>query len=250
MKNTERFSDRVSNYVKYRPSYPLELIQPLTQQCNINANTVIADVGSGTGKLTELLLEQNYFVFGVEPNQAMREAAEDLFQANAKFVSVAGKSEATELDDKSIDIIVAAQAFHWFEPSVTKQEFNRILKPDGFIALIWNQRDITSPFQDAYDQMLAKHCAEYRDVNHRNIKDSEFEAFFSPNKFEIFSFPYAQNFDRASFLGRMYSSSYTPNQGSREAEHLNTAAEKMFNEHEHNGVIEFDYESNLYLAHC
>ncbi len=250
MKNTERFSDRVANYVKYRPSYPAELVQTLTQQCNLNADTVIADIGSGTGKLTELLLEQDYAVFGVEPNQAMREAAETQFADNEKFVSVDGQSETTSLEGKSVDLIVAAQAFHWFEPVATKNEFKRILKTGGYIALVWNQRDIASPFQHAYDQMLAQHCKEYKDVNHRNIKDSEFEAFFSPNAFEIFNYPYIQKFDKASFLGRMYSSSYTPNPETDEAKPLNEAAEQLFNEHQSNGVIEFAYETNLYLARC
>ena len=114
MKNTERFSDRVSNYVKYRPSYPAEIIQTLTEQCNLTADTVIADIGSGTGKLTELLLAQNYAKFGVEPNQAMREAAEIVFADDGKFTSVDGQSEATGLKTNSVDLIVAAQAFHWF----------------------------------------------------------------------------------------------------------------------------------------
>ena len=248
MKSTERFSDRVSNYVKYRPSYPNEIIQKLTQHCNLNTNSVIADIGSGTGKLTELLLAQDYFVFGVEPNQAMREAAETLFAENDKFVSIDGQSEATGLEDESVDLIVAAQAFHWFEPKATKQEFARVLRPGGFIALVWNQRDMASPFQQQYDQMLAQYCTEYRDVNHRNITDTEFAAFFSPNAYEVFNFPYAQQFDKASFLGRMYSSSYTPNQGSPQAASLNTAAEQLFDKHQNGGIVEFSYETNLYLA--
>ena len=110
MKSTERFSDRLANYVKYRPSYPEELINSLAQQCNLNNQSIIADIGSGTGKLTELLLQKDIPVFAVEPNQAMREAAEVLLQDNEKFVSVPGTSEATGLEDGSVDMIVAAQA--------------------------------------------------------------------------------------------------------------------------------------------
>lgn len=248
MKPTERFSDRVSDYLKYRPSYPAEILKTLSQECGLNTNSTIADIGSGTGKLTQLLLTKNYPVIGVEPNKEMREAAEAILEGYDKFVSVAGESANTKLEKDSVDLIVSAQAFHWFEPVSTKKEFVRILKPEGRIALIWNQRDTSSPFQKAYDQMLATHCEGYATLNHRNISDDDIYAFLSPKSFELFTYPYLQKFDMTSLLGRMYSSSYTPKQGTPEENELTDVAKQLFTQYETDGIVEFAYETNLYLS--
>lgn len=248
MKNTERFSSRVSDYLKYRPSYPTELISLLAQRCLADRGSVIADIGSGTGKLSELLLVGSHQVYGVEPNREMREAAEALLAGNEKFVSVDGESISTRLADQSVDLICAAQAFHWFDREPTKIEFERILKPGGFIALIWNQRDTNSDFQRDYDRLLSMHCAEYGMVNHRNISDKDIEGFFSPKSVDFFTFQYAQKFDENALLGRMFSSSYTPGPDSLEGQKLANAARELFAQHEKNGTIEFTYQTNLYLS--
>ena len=248
MKPTERFSDRVSNYVKYRPSYPAAALDTLFKECNVNEHSVIADIGSGTGKLTELLLERGSNVIAVEPNKEMREAAESSLQAHTGFTSVDGTSEVTGLADGVADVVIAAQAFHWFEPVATKREFARILKSGGRIALIWNQRDKTSDFQHAYDQMLTAHCPEYKELKHTNIPEEEFVDFFAPTGYELFNTPYVQHFDKASFLGRMYSSSYTPNQHTDAARDLHEAAEALFDEHQQAGQVAFVYETNLYIS--
>ena len=248
MKSTERFSDRVENYVKFRPSYPLQLIDTLAQQCSLGSDSSIADIGSGTGKLTELLLPTGATVHAVEPNREMREAAEHLLQHNQQFVSIAGDSCYTGLESQSIDLIVAAQAIHWFDAAPTKLEFTRILKPAGHIGLIWNERDTGSAFQKDYDHMLTTHCEEYSKVNHRNITDSSIEEFFNPYRFRKFTFTYAQHFDLQGFLGRMYSSSYTPAPGSTAAAALDNAATTLFQSHAKDNRIEFTYQTNLFLA--
>ncbi len=245
---TERFSDRVSSYLKYRPSYPPALIDTLVEQCQLNSNSIIADIGSGTGKLTELLLARDLRVTGVEPNKEMREAAEVLLGTLNGFTSIAGQSEATGLPDGYTDLVTAAQAFHWFDIEKTRGEFKRILKPDGRIALIWNQRDINHTFQREYDEMLTRLAPEYSKVNHRNIKDSDIEAFYLPKKVQKFSFSYGQEFDLESLLGRMQSSSYTPKDGTPESSLLTSAAEALFARHEQSGLVEFTYQTNLFLS--
>lgn len=250
MKSTERFSDRTANYLKYRPSYPVELVDMLSQQCELREGSVIADIGSGTGKLTELLLANHYTVFGVEPNTEMRATADALFLGNESFVSMSGDSSTTGLKDHSVDLVVAAQSFHWFDKEPTKQEFTRILKPKGYIGLIWNERDTSLPFQIDYDQLLEHHCEGYAELNHRNISEQEIQRFFSPNTFELYCYPYAQTFDKTGFLGRMYSSSYTPVQGSAEAKALNTAAEALFDKYENKGRVKFSYQTKIYLSRC
>jgi len=248
MKNTERFSDRVSNYVEYRPSYPTALIDTLISECGLHSESVIADIGSGTGKFTELLLNKDLPVIGVEPNKEMREAAETLFDGNVHFDSVDGDCSNTSLQDNSIDLITAAQAFHWFDPVETKQEFQRILKAESSIALIWNQRDIATDFQNDYDQMLNKHCPEYSKLNHRLVSDDKIQDFCQPNTVRIFTYPYKQSFDLASFIGRMFSSSYTPKKDTPEYQTLAEAAGQLFEKYQQNDKVDFAYETKLYLA--
>ena len=118
-----RFNNRVENYIAYRPKYPAAVAEFLRNELGLSAASVVADVGSGTGILSELLLRAGCTVFGVEPNEAMREAAEELLQAYPNFKSVHGTAEATTLDDSSVDFVTAGQAFHWFDIEGARREF-------------------------------------------------------------------------------------------------------------------------------
>lgn len=247
-KVTERFSDRVSNYLKYRPSYPAELIDTLIAECKLKPDSVIADIGSGTGKLSQLLLAKSLPVTGVEPNNEMRLAAEALFESNSSFTSVAGQSEATGLKAKSVDLITVAQAFHWFDVKASKVEFERILKAGGFIALIWNHRDTDQAFQRDYDDMLNRYAPDYTKSGHRGSKEATVAAFYQPRSIKKFSFAYRQEFDLPAFLGRMNSSSYTPQDGTVESKALAAAAIELFDKHQQAGLVEFSYQTNLYLS--
>ncbi len=247
MKATERFSDRVSNYQAYRPSYPSALVETLVEHCSLNQESVVADIGSGTGKFLTLLLDKQLHVIGVEPNAAMREAAEANHHTSPYFSSEAGDSANTGLANNSVDLITAAQAFHWFDLAPTKLEFKRILKPGGQVALIWNERDTEHPFQKAYDKMLSQYCAEYGQVNHRNITDKDLEEFSEGSAIQTFTFVYKQTFNIDGFIGRMCSSSYTPTPDTAEGELLIEFAKQLFSEYEKEGVVEFAYSSNLFL---
>jgi ubiquinone/menaquinone biosynthesis C-methylase UbiE len=246
--STKRFSDRVVDYINYRPSYPLEIVDTLISECNLNSRSTIADIGSGTGILTRLLLDKNFHVAGVEPNESMRSAAEQQLSSYAKFASSGGQSECTGLADHSIDLITAAQAFHWFKRDEARQEFVRVLKPGGRVALIWNQRRLEQPFQKEYDAILRKFATDYNSVNHMNISYEDIAEFFSPNKVSMFEFENAQVFDQAGFLGRMQSSSYTPAANTREHVMLVQAARDLFDRYECGGEVRFEYVTRLYLA--
>lgn len=175
----ERFSDRVDNYVRYRPHYPQEIIDVLRRETRLSSSSVIADVGSGTGISAELFLQAGCTVHGVEPNREMREAAERLLAAYPAFHSVNGTAEATTLPDHGVDLIVAAQAFHWFNTSATRAEFSRILKPDGHIVLIWNERKLdASPFLREYEALLLRFGTDYATVRHENIDATQLSYFF------------------------------------------------------------------------
>jgi len=246
--STERFSDRVADYVKYRPSYPPEVVDMIITESQFDQQISVADIGSGTGIFSKLLLNHHMNVIGVEPNEGMRRAAEQQLSQYENFSSVNGQSENTTLADTSIDLITAAQAFHWFKGEETKREFSRILKPGGYLALIWNQRDLTQSFQQEYDRVLRKFAPDYNSVNHMNISPTDIEDFVYPAKMSLFNFEYQQIFDLPGLLGRMQSSSYTPEENTREHAALIDAVEKLFNRFESNGSISFEYSTRLYLA--
>ena len=155
---TLRFTGRVENYVKYRPGYPAGIIETFVKECGLTAGSVVADIGSGTGILSEVFLKNGNRVFGVEPNHEMREAGSRLLGKYAGFMSVDGAAEATTLEDCSVDFVTAGQAFHWFDRQRARKEFVRILKPNGWVTLIWNERlTDTSPFLRAYEDLLRRY---------------------------------------------------------------------------------------------
>src|SRR5687768_3532729 len=179
MKTVERFSDRVENYVKFRPGYPPEVLQLFRDEMGLTPDSVIADAGSGTGISARVFLGNGNTVHGVEPNDAMRKAAEEWLAGFAEFQSREGTAEATGLRDDSVDFVIAAQAFHWFDRDKSREEFLRILKPGGYIVLIWNERQLNStPFLREYEQFLLKFANDYTRVRHENVGRESLKLFF------------------------------------------------------------------------
>lgn len=177
---TQRFSNRVDNYVLYRPSYPAEVVTVLEQEAGLRREHVIADIGSGTGISTRLFLDHGNSVFAVEPNSAMRQAAETSFTGNVRFNSVNGTAEQTNLATNSIDFVVAGQAFHWFDRTQARGEFSRILRPSGWVLLMWNtRRTDTTTFLREYEHLIGEFAIDYRQVDHRNIDHAKIQSFFT-----------------------------------------------------------------------
>lgn len=244
-----RFSDRVENYVRYRPGYPPEVMTFLETRCLLNRQTRVADVGSGTGILTELLLRRGLTVDAVEPNPDMRAAAQKSLGNHADFHSHDGSAEATGLGTASVALIVAGQAFHWFDRARAKAEFPRILSPGGHVALIWNERDTDStPFLQSYESLLHGLRTDYPEVNHMNIADEVIAGFFAPGSFDSVDFPNSQLFDLAGFKGRCLSSSYVPNVGQPGHDELLAALESIFATHQSDGLVEFRYTTRVHLG--
>src|SRR3954466_13171447 len=176
---TERFSNRVENYARYRPSYPRAVVECLRANCRLTERAVIADVGSGTGILAEMFLRNGNAVYGVEPNRQMREAGERLLREYERFQSVAGTAEETTLAQASVDFVTAGQAFHWFDQAQAKAEFKRILKPPGWVALVWNERpENSTPFAQEYGRLLRSYATDYELVNHKRLQREELRRLF------------------------------------------------------------------------
>ena len=243
--NTKRFSDRVKDYIKYRPTYPAEIAFILERETKLNITKKIADIGSGTGISSLLFLKRNYAVFGVEPNKEMRNAAEQMLSEFKKFESVEGTAENTNLPDKSVDLIFSGQAFHWFDKEKSKIEFNRILKDNGNLVLVWNSRSSKSSFQKEYEKALFDNIEEYKFVNHRNINESEIADFFFPKKMHKISVDNKQILDLEGLKGRLLSSSYCPKSGDQ-YDKLMKNIEEIFDEYQVNNKIEFEYETQIY----
>ncbi len=247
--STTRFSSRVENYVKYRPGYPKAVVEFLRAECGLTSTSLVADIGSGTGKLTEVFLQNCNRVIGIEPNREMREAAERLLKDYPRFQSISGTAEATTLQDHTVDFIVAGQAFHWFNREPTRQEFLRILKPGGWVALVWNDRKTdASPFLTAYEELLVTYATEYRAVNHKNLDPATIGSFFGPAGFRRAAFPNAQMFDLAGLQGRLLSSSYAPESGHPNHLPMLEALRDLFNKHQSNGQVVIECDTAVYYG--
>ena len=244
----ERFSNRVENYVKYRPSYPLEVLDLFRNEMNLENDSMIADVGSGTGISAKLFLENGNTVFGVEPNVAMREAADNFLQGFPNFKSIKGTAENTNLQNESIDFVVAAQAFHWFDRTKTRKEFKRILRDKGFIALIWNERQLDSTgFLRDYERLLVEFGTDYETVRHENITKETLQDFFQTN-FEQKTFSNGQTVDFEGLKGRMLSSSYMPTEENPRFAEMLENLKTLFAQHHENGKIEILYNTNVFYG--
>ena len=246
MDTISRFSNRVANYVRYRPGYPPEVLDLFIDQMGLAKSSVIADIGSGTGLSAKFFLENGNTLYGVEPNAAMREAAEEYLKDFPNFISHDGTAEATHLADSSVDFVTAAQAFHWFDPEKTRTEFRRILKPGGYVALMWNERQLDSTeFLRDYEKFLLKYATDYTKVRHENIDQEKLGAFFQ-NGYERATFLNEQIFDYAGLRGRLLSASYMPAEDDPSMPPLEAELKALFTRHAENDRIKVFYDTNIY----
>jgi SAM-dependent methyltransferase len=248
--STRRFSGRVENYVRYRPHYPAEVLDLLRRECGLTEESVVVDVGSGTGILSALFLDNGNRVFGVEPNDAMRLAGDRLLSKYGWFTSLAATAEATTLPNQSADFVVAGQAFHWFDAQRARDEFVRVLKPGGWTVLVWNTRRKTgTPFLEAYERLLNTFGTDYREVQHGRWGSPEaIRAFFRPATVEMASFDNHQAFDLDSLKGRLLSSSYAPAAGDPGHTEMLREIERIFRRYERDGFVVFEYDTEIYYG--
>lgn len=247
--SADRFTETVDNYVKYRPGYPEQIIKFLSDEYKFNQESKVADIGSGTGIFTKLLLDNGNSVYAIEPNDKMRAAGEKFLTSSEKIKSLSTTAEHTSLEDNSIDFIIAAQAFHWFDKEKTRAEFKRVLKPGGYVALLWNMRDNdASVTMREYESMLANFGIDYHSVAAENIENSDIGKFFSPNGFHLKTFPNKQTLDWDGFLGRILSTSYVPKKGQENHDAMIDKAKLIFEENQRGDMVEMFYKTKCYVG--
>ena len=245
-----RFSDRVDDYVKYRPHYSQDVVQALQRACGLRPEHTLADVGCGTGLLAKIFLENGNRVVGVEPNHEMRIAGESYLAAYPNFSMVDGSAEATGLADASADFVIAGQAFHWFRPDETRAEFARIVKPEGWVVLVWHDRDTTSkPFLRAYEDFVRRHSTDYEQVAHKYLASYDaLQRFFAPDEVKLIEQRNRQALDFDGLRGRLLSSSYVPKAGEKH-EAMMRELPHLFSSHAESGHVALEYDTKIYYGH-
>lgn len=249
MDPTRRFTDRVDDYVRFRPGYPDAVLDVLAAECGLAPGSVVADLGAGTGQLTRLLVDRGCRVLAVEPNDAMRAALARAFGRVRGVKAIAGRAEATTLPDRSVDVVTAAQAFHWFDVARVRGEVRRILRPGGGIALVWNIRDVdASPFMRAYEALVQEYSIDPDASRRIHGKPEDVAAFFGDTTATVRRLPNAQVFDFEGLKGRLLSSSYAPAAGHPRHETMLAALRALYEEHAEQGRVRFAYSTEVWCA--
>jgi SAM-dependent methyltransferase len=246
--STERFGDRVEHYHRFRPSYPGEILSLLEKEIGFSPAKTVADIGAGTGISAELFVRYGNPVYAVEPNAQMRMKAEATLGMRRNFRSIEGRAEQTHLDDRSVDLIVSAQAFHWFDRAASKAEFRRIARQDGFVLLIWNDRRLDTPFERAYEEFLEEYGTDYLKVKRAHVPEEEVREWFQPVRVRLHTLANSQQFDAAGLRGRVLSSSYMPNEGNPLSAGMLTALDRLFEAHNSGGSVQLTYDVKLCLG--
>lgn len=246
----ERFSDRVDNYVKFRPTYPAEAVDCMIEKSRADEkpNFTVADLGAGTGKFSRLLVERKLNVIAVEPNKNMREAAENELSGYENYTSISASAEETGLESHSVDLITAAQAFHWFDREKCKVEFERILKRGGQVALIWNRRDVSVPFMAEYTDITYRYAVEPPNETYDHEMNSQTYGGFFEGGYNEYYFRSSQKFDFDGMWGRAQSSSYSPPENHGNHIKLRDALKNLFEKYNKNGFVDFGYVTEVIIG--
>jgi ubiquinone/menaquinone biosynthesis C-methylase UbiE len=242
------FTPVADDYARYRPGYPMELLDEIVGVCGVQPTWQIADIGSGTGNLARLFLQAGYPVIGVEPNREMREAAECQLACYPAFRSLDGTAEHIPLADHSIDLITVGQAIHWFDIAQARNEFLRILRPGGWVAVTWNDgAGQDTAFAQAY-RAIKQTYAQLRTVVCDVPLSTGVDSLFGAEIPRHASFPHTQRFDLPGFLGRIRSSGVLPQPGVPGCDELTHLLTDLFSHHQQDGKIVFHYMAQLYLG--
>ncbi|MBA2548443.1 MAG: methyltransferase domain-containing protein [Burkholderiaceae bacterium] len=246
---TERFTDRADAYVRGRPSYPAAIVEHLEREGVLKSGMTVADIGVGTGLSAEPFLQGGYRVIGVEPNAAMREAGDQQLSTFAGYRSVGGTAEDTSLPDAIADLVIAGQAFHWFDVARAAHEARRIARPGGAAALIWNDRQSTgSAFLAGYEALLRAHGADYAKLIHRHVDEKAIAQFFAPAVPKVATFDNPRELERDDLLALAASASYLPTPQEAQYPAMLQALNELFDGHARQGKVQMMYRTRMHYA--
>ncbi len=245
---TQRFTGRADVYSRNRPTYPKTVLEILRKEANFDSGKIVVDIGSGTGILTRLFLENGNHVFAVEPNDEMRGFAESSLSSFKNFKSVRGTAEDTTLNDESVDLISVGQAMHWFDRKKSRIEFLRILRKGGFLCVLYNdrRRDGSSGIMEDYEQLVNKYARKRAAV--ARVENDDLSDFFPHWVFRKFTLPNYQRLNFDGLLGRVCSSSYTPQPEEQTYPQMKGELKSMFDAYQEEGQVTLLYETNMFLG--
>lgn len=246
LNSTQRFSDRVDAYVAARPSYPDAIAPLLAREYALKPTASVVDIGCGTGLSCVPFLRAGFAVIGVEPNDAMRAAGEKFLEGQGSFCMIKGTAEATTLPDASVDLLVAAQAAHWFDMARARAEARRILRRP-VAALIWNDRDtVSTPFARGYEQVMKDFGTDYEKIRNRHGAESVVSPFFGHGNVRVTTLPNPTRIDWPTLMARVLSASYMPQQGAPGYAPMEKALRALFDANEDGGVVALDYVTRVF----
>jgi SAM-dependent methyltransferase len=247
--STARFSERVEAYLAGRPRYPAAIVTHLADCGALLADGAVADVGIGTGLSAEPFLAAGYRVIGIEPNAPMRAAGTEYLARFAAFEMREGSADATGLASASVDLVLAAQAFHWFDAARFRAESLRIVRPGGWAALIWNDRDLAStPFLASYEALLVEHGHDYPLIRYRHQGTDAIPVYFGGHAPAPVEFPHGRRMDWSALVALANSASYLPAAGQAGHAELMAALLRLFDAHSVDGSIEMRYTCRVHAA--
>jgi len=246
--NIDRFNDRADNYNKYRPGYPDALLTFLFTYNQITSSSCVLEVGAGTGILSQKIATWGCRLTAMEPNDQMRAKAQAALQQFSNCNVVCGSAENTGLPNESVDLIVCAQAFHWFNMQAARAEFQRILKNGKQVAIIWNMRNTETAFEQEYQQVILKFSIDYLTVIKREERGNDLATFFHQGTFVQKQFVYDTYLTFEQLLGRTLSYSYMPNTGHPASHEMTKALQLLFDQHQYKGLVGLSYHTKLFIG--
>jgi SAM-dependent methyltransferase len=246
MDPTSRFTEHADAYARFRPGYPGAALEWIASRARLPSGARVADVGAGTGIFSQALVQRGFEVFAIEPNERMRDAAARALEATSARV-VAGSGEASGLPSHSVALVSVAQALHWLDVERARSEFRRILVPGGWVAIVYNSRDLESKgFSSAYEEAFARFAPSREAVGHLGTaRDFRIAELFADGSFTTHSFRHVQSLDWDGVRGWLASISYAPPAGSPDRADLETALREAFTRHARDGVVAIDYVTTV-----
>lgn len=221
----------------------------MREKTELTTSSVIADIGSGTGLLSKLFLDYRNRVYGVEPNQAMREAGDEFLRGYPNFTSIDGTAEQTKLNDSSVDFVTAGQAFHWFDAVAFRCECQRILKPDGWAVLVWNEsREDSTPFMRDFEVLMRRFGRDYRNFRREAEVEDDVTTFFGIQGCQTLQLENNMTYGFDKLLTRLASGSYMPDPGEPEFSAMRALYSEIFNKHSVEGIVEFEQDTRVYYG--